>query len=142
MQNDFTIRVYALVVNQEEEVLVMRETYRGIEFSKFPGGGLEWGEGILETIKRELNEELKLTDLEFTHFYTTDFFVESYFDTSTQVISVYYKVARPIAKNSVNIQVADTRLLSYRWIALDDLRDDAVTFPIDKHVVRLLQKGK
>jgi len=142
MRNDFTIRVYALVANQENEVLVMRETYRGIEFSKFPGGGLEWGEGILDTIKRELREELNLSGLEFTHFYTTDFFVESYFDTSTQVISVYYKVRTPIAKNSVNIQVADTRLLSYKWIAFDDLTDDDVTFPIDKHVVRLLLKSQ
>ena len=142
MQNDFTIRVYALVTNQENEVLVMRETYRGIEFSKFPGGGLEWGEGILDTIKRELNEELNLSGLEFTHFYTTDFFVESYFDTSTQVISVYYKVRTPIAKNSLNIQVTDTRLLSYKWIAIDDLTDNEVTFPIDKHVVRLLLKSQ
>lgn len=141
MQNDFTIRVYALVINHEQEILLMQESYRGIEFTKFPGGGLEWGEGILDAVKRELKEELNLTNLELTQFYTTDFFVESYFDTSTQVLSIYYKVAQPIAKESVQISIEDSRLLGCKWIALSDLCADDVTFPIDKHVVRLLTKA-
>jgi len=141
MSNDFTIRVYALIFSDEHEILLSHETYRGVQFYKFPGGGLEWGEGILDAIKRELREELNLENLQLSPFYTTDFFVESYFDTSTQVISIYYKLDGTISKNSIQIDSKDNRILGLKWLALNDLSDKDLTFSIDKHVTRLLLKS-
>jgi ADP-ribose pyrophosphatase YjhB (NUDIX family) len=134
----YTIRVYAIILNEVQEVLLMNESYRGIYFTKFPGGGLEWGEGLRDCVNRELEEELGLTNLDLDQFYTTDFFVESYFDTTTQVISVYYITAKPINKNSITLMDHDTRLISCKWVPLQKLRPSDVTFPIDKKVVEML----
>lgn len=134
----YTIRVYAIILNEVKEVLLMNESYRGIYFTKFPGGGLEWGEGLRDCVNRELEEELGLTNLDLDQFYTTDFFVESYFDTTTQVISVYYITAKPINKNSITLMDHDTRLISCKWVPLQKLRPSDVTFPIDKKVVEML----
>lgn len=136
--HNYTIRVYAIILNEADEVLLMDESYRGIYFTKFPGGGLEWGEGLRDCINRELEEELGLTKLDLQQFYTTDFFVESYFDTTTQVISVYYKTATPVKKNSIKLMDHDTRLIGSKWVPLAKLSQADVTFPIDKKVVGML----
>ena len=141
MNNDnlsYTIRVYAILINEYNEVLLMDESYRGIDFTKFPGGGLEWGEGILDCAKRELSEELSLENIPLAHFYTTDFFVESYFDTTTQVISIYYRSIQPIQKDAVEMTRHDTRLLGMKWVPLAKLTPDDVTFTIDKKVVSMV----
>ena len=139
-RSQYTIRVYAILHNEEDEVLLMQESYRGITFTKFPGGGLEWGEGTKDCIKRELKEELGLKKIKLEQFYTTDFFVNSYFDTNVQVISIYYKAVEPISKSAVKLETKDSRLLGMKWIAASDLKKQHVTFPIDKKVVGMLGK--
>ena len=139
-RSQYTIRVYAILHNEEDEVLLMQESYRGITFTKFPGGGLEWGEGTKDCIKRELKEELGLKNIKLEQFYTTDFFVNSYFDTNVQVISIYYKAVEPISKSAVKLETKDSRLLGMKWIAASDLKKQHVTFPIDKKVVGMLGK--
>jgi 8-oxo-dGTP diphosphatase len=41
----FTIRVYGILLNTNKQVLVSDEHIRGNYYTKFPGGGLELGEG-------------------------------------------------------------------------------------------------
>lgn len=135
---DYTIRVYAVLINEHDEVLLMNETYRGVGFTKFPGGGLEWGEGTRDCINRELEEELKLKNVALEQLYTTDFFVNSYFDTATQVLSIYFKSIEPIKKSDVKLETSDSRLISLQWVPLKKLTPNHVTFPIDKKVVELI----
>lgn len=87
----FNIRVYGLLINENQEILVSDEQEYGMQFTKFPGGGLEYGEGIIDGLKREFIEECSLEIDIVNHFYTTDFFVKSAFNES-QIISVYYVV--------------------------------------------------
>ena len=68
-RNDFIIRVYGICVNAEYEVLLCVESYNGLFFTKFPGGGLEKGEGSIDCLKREFLEELNLEINELKHFY-------------------------------------------------------------------------
>ncbi len=140
-QNSYTVRVYAVIVNRRGEVLLTREKYLGMEFTKFPGGGMEWGEGALDTIQRELHEELHLQDVELEHFYTTDFFVPSFFDSSTQVISIYYKTKEPTLRDLIKLREEDEKLLGVKWIPLDRFSVDDVTFPIDKRVAKLIRES-
>ena len=56
----FNVRVYGLLINDRSEVLISREIIQGMRVTKFPGGGLEFGEGIEDGLKREFIEELSL----------------------------------------------------------------------------------
>ena len=38
----FNIRVYGILINDRNELLVSDELIKGLQFTKFPGGGLEW----------------------------------------------------------------------------------------------------
>jgi ADP-ribose pyrophosphatase YjhB (NUDIX family) len=136
--SQFTIRAYALVLNTNNEILLMDESYRGLSFTKFPGGGLEWGEGLLDCVKRELREELGLENINLEQFYFTDFFVESIFDTTTQVISVYFKTTTPIKREDVLLETDDNRITGVKWVPLKELTENDVTFRIDKKVVGML----
>ena len=49
----FNIRVYGILLNDRNEVLVSDECRNGYSFTKFPGGGLEFGEGLVDGLKRE-----------------------------------------------------------------------------------------
>jgi 8-oxo-dGTP diphosphatase len=139
----FNVRVYGLLINDRNEILISDEQEYGMQFAKFPGGGLEYGEGLIEGLKREFVEECSAEIEVISHFYTTDFYIKSAFNDS-QVIGVYYLV-----KNTSSLDLAfktepfdfDEQgdvLQSFRWVNLADLRPDDVTFPADRHVVKLL----
>jgi 8-oxo-dGTP diphosphatase len=139
----FNVRVYGLLINDNNEILISDEQEYGMRFTKFPGGGLEYGEGLIEGIKREFIEECNAEIEVISHFYTTDFFVRSAFNDS-QVISIYYKV-----KNLNNLDLtiktfvfdfdgAGDILQSFRWVKLTALQPDDFLFPTDQHVVKLL----
>lgn len=70
----FNIRVYGILINPNDEVLLIHERMGDFEFTKFPGGGMEFGEGTRDCLKREFMEEAQL-DVEIVeHIYTTDFY--------------------------------------------------------------------
>ena len=141
----FNVRVYGLLINEHNQILLAYEEVKGYQFTKFPGGGLEFGEGLKEALKREFMEECYTEIQVGEHFYTTDFFVKSAFNDS-QIISVYYKVdlvstLNITAKTELfDFTDATDELLAFRWRDLDDLQPEDVTFPIDQHVVELLKK--
>src|SRR5690554_6247324 len=88
---NFIIRVYGLVVNDKKEVLVTDEYQMNMEMTKFPGGGLEFGEGTIDCLKREFREEGNGQELiNIRHFYTTDYFQKALFFEQAQLISIYY----------------------------------------------------
>ena len=94
----FTIRVYGILLNREKQVLVSDEHIRGNYYTKFPGGGLELGEGTRDCLKREFMEEMNLQVEVGAHLYTTDYFQMSAFNPADQIIAIYYfaKALEPI----------------------------------------------
>ena len=139
----FNVRVYGLLINEHNEVLLSDEQEHGMQFTKFPGGGLEPGEGLLDGLKREFMEECNLKVQITDHFYTTDFFVKSAFNDS-QIISVYYKVKNTEPVNLIiKTKVFDFDgegdvLQAFRWVKLEELKLAEFPFPTDQHVVKLL----
>ena len=141
----FNVRVYGLLINDKNEILLSDEEEYGFRFIKFPGGGLEYGEGLIDALKREFLEECNAEVEVLEHFYTTDFFIQSAFNDS-QVISVYYLV-RPVSELILNFKVkafdfeTEGELLqAFRWKNLKDLAVDDVTFPTDQKVIKLLKE--
>lgn len=138
----FNVRVYGIVID-DGKVLISDEEEYGIRFSKFPGGGLEYGEGLIDGLKREFIEECQAEIEIIRHFYTTDFFIQSAFNDS-QVLSVYYLV-KPLAPFQLNFKDdiydfdgSGDLLQAFRWRNLRELHPDDVTFPSDKRVVELI----
>jgi 8-oxo-dGTP diphosphatase len=141
----FNVRVYGLLVDESNRVLLSDEEEYGVRFSKFPGGGLEYGEGLKDALKREFIEECDLEVEIVDHFYTTDFFVKSAFNDS-QIISVYYLV-KPLSELKVKCKEVifdfddegDIRQ-AFRWRAVEQLQPEDVTFPTDQRVIELLKQ--
>jgi 8-oxo-dGTP diphosphatase len=89
----FNLRVYGLFIH-EGSILITDEYRMGQLLTKFPGGGMQLGEGTLECLKRECMEELEQEIHIKCHFYTTDFFQPTFFLPQTeQLISIYYMAA-------------------------------------------------
>src|SRR5882672_8153783 len=86
----FNLRVYGILINSQKQVLVSDEFIRGGYYTKFPGGGLEFGEGTRDCLKREFMEEMNLNVDVGNHIYTTDYFQMSAFNPEHQIISIYY----------------------------------------------------
>lgn len=141
----FNVRVYGLLINESDEVLVSDEQEYGFRFSKFPGGGLEFGEGLIDGLKREFIEECNAEIDVLSHFYTTDFFEKSSFNDS-QVISVYYLVKEKMPlelsfKEKIYDFDSDGEVLqAFRWVKIQDLSIDDITFKTDKTVAELLKQ--
>lgn len=133
----FNIRVYGICFNERNDVLLSNESYRNLNFTKFPGGGLEFGEGMIDCLKREFREEFNLEIEVGELFYLTDFFQVSAFSENDQVISVYYFIKADIVplNQLVNNQTGEEEL---HWVKLSELKEELFTFPIDKIVARKL----
>ena len=150
----FNIRVYGILINQKRQILVSDEFIKGNFFTKFPGGGLEFGEGTKDCLIREFKEETGLVIKVNEHIYTTDFFQISAFNKQHQIISIYYSVACDDAENLLTkqkvfdfepLQIADKTSCAevFRWIDLDSLSPNDLHLPIDKIVVeKFLQTQK
>lgn len=143
---NFTIRVYGIIINQNNEILISDEFQLGTKMTKLPGGGLEFGEGTLDCLKREFREECNGQELKnIRHFYTTDFYQKALFYENTQLISIYYlaELLEPlqfkISEKPFDFEKMENGSQSFRWIKIKNLNIDEFTFPIDKFVVRKLK---
>lgn len=139
----FNIRVYGIIINENDQVLVADENRYGRAFTKFPGGGLEWGEGTKECLERELLEELGVKAQIEEPFYITDFFQQSAFNENDQLMSFYYRVDIDdyylIKTGNHQVPLVEDGE-EFRWINLNDLSENDFTFSIDKRVAKKLNK--
>jgi len=155
MIEKITIRVYGILFDENKRVLLSDEFIRGDYFTKFPGGGMELGEGTRDCLKREFQEETGLNVTIGEHIYTTDYFQPSAFNHKDQIVSIYYFAA---ADDADALQSLATKTTPFefeahhvsdingtsevlRWIEWNDLSEETVSLPIDKIVVRMLKEN-
>lgn len=148
------IRVYGVLINAQQQVMVSDEYIRGTYFTKFCGGGLEEGEGTRDCLKREFMEEMELNVEVTDHLYTTDFFQPSAFRAGDQIISIYYFV-QPLEPITVPLRTAPFQfdaqqketykqkgeIETFRFIDGKDFDETCVTLPIDKIVARMIREN-
>ena len=151
---NFNIRVYGILINDKKQILVADEYIRGGLYTKFPGGGLEFGEGTRDCLKRELKEELGIEAEIGDHIYTTDYFQMSAFRPGDQIISIYYfarqleELKVPIREKQfdfdekqMEIYNATGETETFRLIDWNDFSEETVTLPIDKIVARMIKNS-
>ncbi|HMO60512.1 MAG TPA: NUDIX hydrolase [Ferruginibacter sp.] len=150
---NFTIRVYGILVNDKQQVLVSDEYIRGNYFTKFPGGGMEIGEGTRDCLKREFVEEMNLKVEVGNHIYTTDIYQQSAFNPAHQIVSIYYfahalePITAPIQQQPFHYTEAQLGLYdkiqqieSFRFIDWNDFSADSVTLPLDKIAASIVKQ--
>ena len=148
----FNVRVYGILSGKNSEVLVSDELIRGNRYTKFPGGGLEFGEGTRDCLKREFLEEMNLNVQVAGHLYTTDFFQMSAFNPEHQIISIYYRVESleeikvPLRTKLFDFDEAQMEVYhktgeteTFRFIPWENFSAESVSLPIDKVVADLLK---
>ena len=147
-----TIRVYGILINEKKQVLISDEFIRGAYYTKFPGGGLEFGEGTRECLKREFMEEMNLNVEVGQHIYTTDFFQLSAFNPAHQIVSIYYfakaleEIKAPLRTKPFDFDEQQMKVYeqkneteTFRFIDWQDFSGDTVTLPIDKIVADMVK---
>ena len=142
----FNLRVYGLLIKDKTEILLSDEYVLDTYMTKLPGGGLEFGEGPEDCIKRECIEELGQEIEIIDHFYTTGFYQKALYYTDHQLISIYYLIR---LKNSPQFKISTKAFdfpdktngnQSFRWVNIQDFDEDTMNFPIDKFVFKMLKK--
>ena len=129
----FNIRVYALcIVNNE--ILTLKEPFAGNMVVKLPGGGLEFGEGTADCLKREFKEELNLEITVDDAFYIQEDFVQSLAKDGKQLLTLYF-FATIIDLH--NLEIIDKNIQEVNWIPLT--ANNPFTLPVDKIVFNKLQ---
>lgn len=135
--SQFTIRVYGIAIH-DGQVLLSREKIRGGMYVKFPGGGLEYGEGTRACLEREIEEETGLDAEIGEHIYTTDFFQPSAFHAEpVQVISIYYSV-QLIQSDGLMTVSSERKEPGFFWYPIEELTANVLDLPIDQVVVEKL----
>jgi len=151
--NRFNIRVYGLLINEQKQVLVSDELIRGSYITKFPGGGLEFGEGTRNCLQREFMEEMNLQVEIGDHIYTTDYFQLSAFNPEHQIISIYYyakaleEIKAPLRdkpfdfdEEQLKVYEATKETETFRFVDWHEFSPESVTLPIDKIVASIIKE--
>ena len=147
----FNIRVYLLLFDETKtHILLSDEIINGDYITKFPGGGLEYGEGILDCLHREAKEELGQGVEVIKQYYTTECFQRSMVRAEDQIICVYYQcfLAKDSAgKRNPKFRVTDKKFdfvefrereESFRWQSSGSLMPIDFSLPLDQKVATKL----
>lgn len=148
-----SVRVYGILIDSTRRVLVSDEFIRGAYYTKFPGGGLEFGEGTRDCLRREFMEEMGLSVEVGRHIYTTDFYQRSAFNPDHQILSIYYEaraleaIGVPLREGPFQFDEGQMAVYrergeteTFRLIGWDDFSAESVTLPIDKIVADLVKQ--
>ena len=140
--NLITQRAYGILINEKQEVLISDEFRFGRYFRKFPGGGVENGEGIIDALKREFKEELSLKIDTYEFVFFNDYFQQSSFNPNQQVTCFYYLVkcagANELTLKSYEIPLTEDGE-KQQWISINKLNINSLTFPIDRDALKTLK---
>ena len=114
-KNTISIVVLALIKEGDKYLLTLRRDSNPKMNNKWqvPGGGMEYGEGIYETLDREVMEELgvKVEVISLVPYIDTDIFIDR------QMVFITYLCK---LKNTSEI-ILNEEATEYRWFSLNEL---------------------
>ncbi|SRR5690606_12176618 len=127
MINKTNVRIYACAI-KNRSVLVLHEEYAGEHLMKFPGGGLEYGEGVLDCLHREFEEELNAKIRVIGHLYTQENFEVSRFRENEQLLTIYYMVE---ILDETDFLIMDPCIEKVEWLPVDT-EENNFPLPVDR----------
>lgn len=138
----FNARCYALIRSEENRVLVMMERWQGVDLNKLPGGGLEFGEGLLDCIHREISEEFEASETKtYKHLFTPTHCFSSRFKPQEQLLLNYFTNEVPAHEASWKLIKGDKNLLGMQWLELEEENAAWFTLESDRQAFLALLKS-
>ena len=134
-----------LILNDRKEILLSDEFVMDRKMVKFPGGGMEYGEGPLHCLQREAMEEFGQKLVNIRHYYTTDYYQKAYFYRDHQLLSIYYLADLSesprfrISDKPFDFPEGKNGAQSFRWVSLAEIEEGDLTFPIDRKVIGMVK---
>lgn len=138
MENNISVAVKALIVHNRKALIIKRSDY--IEFAagvwEFVGGGIEFGEELIEALKREVREETgMIIEMDRILYATTSRFPTSqrvfitylcHTDDDSVVLSNEHTDYLWVTKQQLCEMLSPDILCDIKTYALDSLEIDAV----------------
>ncbi|MEO0473860.1 MAG: NUDIX domain-containing protein [Bacteroidota bacterium] len=136
----FNVRVYGVCI-ENDHLLVTDEIRLNTKMTKLPGGGLEFGEGLEDALKREFMEEMEAEIEVGNILYVNPFLQISVFRETDQVLCLYFLVSRRseikgiFTEKALDFPTEENDQQQFRWVPMQSLRPETFTFPIDQALV-------
>jgi 8-oxo-dGTP pyrophosphatase MutT (NUDIX family) len=140
MISKFNVRLYGIWVKHGRILLSFEET-KDFSFWKFPGGGLEFGEGTVEGLRREFREELGIEIATYDLYHVNEDFIPSAFNSEDQLISIYYSVNsedEPGRMGFEEMRWGKPYKVQFSWIVMEELNSEIFSLPVDRTVAKML----
>lgn len=134
MIDGFNIRVYGVCV-RNGNLLTLSEPFMGKVVVKLPGGGLEYGEGPVDCLKREFEEELGILVTVKESFYIQETYVTSLAKNNKQIVMLYFLVEIP---DETVFNIGDANIQEVAWRPITE--PCALTLPVDQSMYQKLLK--
>ncbi|MBK8444885.1 MAG: NUDIX domain-containing protein [Sphingobacteriales bacterium] len=137
----YNVRVYGILI-ENDCLLVSDEVYKGMQMTKFAGGGVVLGEGLEAALCREFEEEHHLSVGVERVFYVNTFLQLSAFNPQEQLIALYFFIKTEtavVADISATPFVFGAKVQNaqrLRWLPLKALEVEQFTFPTDRQAAR------
>ena len=118
-------------------VLGLHEKFQGKVLLKFPGGGLEYGEGVVDCLHREFAEELHVKIEIIKHFYTQENLILSHLRENEQLLNIYYLAS---IFNRESFLITEQSIEKIEWISLKN-STNPFSLPADQIVFEKLKEN-
>lgn len=111
------LTIKAVIFNKERKILLLKRADEGVKNAKkydLPGGWLEEGESVIDTLKREIQEETSLEDIEVGNLIR---FAE--FENEEGKISKFRGLRFMVHYNSGEVKLNPREHSEYEWIDIN-----------------------
>lgn len=128
MENIFRYSMKAIII-KDNKLLVECCHSCGIDWYKLPGGGQEWGETVVEALKRECMEELNIEVEPLRLLFVRDYIAKNHEFVADlgkfhQVELMFLCTIKDLSKLG-NGTVLDEGYKGFEWLDLDDIESKA-----------------
>lgn len=125
------VRVGAVIIN-DKSVLLIEHLKDGKKYWLVPGGGVKFGENLIEALERELKEELSINIHVNDLLFSSDSISKN---ENRHILNLYFSCRHEFG----NMQLGeDERLNNFGYFSADSLKDMTIIPPIKEELIHLL----
>jgi len=130
------VRAQAVILNDENKILLVKHVKNGKEYFVLPGGGVEFGEAAEESLLRELKEELDITKVKSVKFLKIRDFIPD--DKSRHIIDLYFYVRADLS--DVRLAEDDGIIKGFGFFSVSELQN-IVVYPSKGFIVDIISES-